>query len=80
MKITTVTVGKSVQVFQVGMPEQWLKLSITAELENTPTEAAVQALFEKIDEQIKKHTPDTLSPGKPSGDLFFNVTTQKEER
>ena len=32
MQIRQITVGKSLQVCQIGMPEYWEKLSITADL------------------------------------------------
>lgn len=53
MKITSIVVGKSVQVFEVGMPEYWKKLTISADLEeNDVPENEIAALRKIVDEQL----------------------------
>lgn len=81
MKITNVTVGKSIQVFQVGQPEYWNKISMTANVEeqDDPQEV-VDALFKDVNKAHQKYSQSEISNGKNSGDIFFNVSTQKEER
>jgi hypothetical protein len=59
MKITEIICGKSIQVVQMGMPEQWIKLSAKCELgENENPQTATETLFAFIDEQLKRHIPE----------------------
>ncbi len=81
---TTITVGQSVQVFNIGQPEQWNKFGIEREFE---TENGVDEL-RVIDELVSllKTAHDKYSQSMPQlhpatkGDIYFNVTKQKEER
>lgn len=59
MNITSITAGKSIQIFDPRMPEQWIKLNISAELgENENPVEATEKLFSFIDEQLKKRLPE----------------------
>jgi len=79
---TTITVGQSVQVIQVGQPEKWNKITIQKEFDgDVPEQYEIGILFEKVEMAHEVHSQSFVEPpGKPKGDLFFNVTTQKEER
>lgn len=73
MKITSITCGKSIQVVEIGMPEQWKKLSVTADLdENDTPENAIADLKKMVDEQLQQ--PYFVAPkkrDKPKTDMVM---------
>lgn len=76
---TTVTVGQSMQVLNIGQSEHWNKFGIERQYDSEVDELAI------IDELVKlmelahqKHSQSMVSA--PSNDLYFNVTKNKEER
>ena len=75
---TTVTVGQSMQVLNIGQSEHWNKFGIERQYDSEVDELAI------IDELVKlmelahqKHSQSMVSA--PSNDLYFNVTKNKEE-
>lgn len=59
MKIINIQIGKSVQILQIGQPEQWLKLSATAELgDNENQIEAINKLHLFVEESIKSKLPE----------------------
>lgn len=63
MQIRQITVGKSLQVCQIGMPEYWEKLSITDDLgESENVQQAIDKLHELVDLSLKKNIPDNSVP------------------
>jgi hypothetical protein len=83
MSKTTITVGQSVQVFNMGQPERWNKFSIVREFDNEVNELeAIDEIVKLIEAAHEKHSQSVIFPQvPPSRDItFFNVTTQKEER
>jgi len=79
---TTITVGQSVQVIQVGQPERWNKFSIVREYDNEVNELeAIDEIVKLIEAAHEKHSQSAVAPQfTPKGDLFFNVSKQREER
>lgn len=83
MIIREISIGKSVLVYaQPGVPEHWVKMSVTGELgENENPSEAVGKLLLFVDEQLGKVLPKiNVPPLNPSGDIYFNVSKNKEER
>lgn len=80
-KKTTITVGRSVQVFQIGMPEQWLKFGIEKDFpEDVNIQQAVSDLMFEVNTAVDKFSPQQPMTHPPTGDLYFNVTKNREER
>jgi len=83
MKITEVTVGISKQVFQIGVPEYWNKVTVTATMDSEVevVETVIDELHKVCNKAHEKYSA-FVEPGRitPKGDIYFNVTTQKEER
>jgi len=80
---TTIQIGRSVQVIQMGQPECWNKISIEREFpEGVNIQQAIDDLFLEVEAAHEKHSKSFVEPVtlRGKGDLFFNVTTQKEER
>lgn len=77
-----ITFGRSVQIIQMGQPESWNKAMAEDEVKENETEAeAWERLVKAIYGVHDKYSQPFVEPsGKPSGDLYFNVTKQKEER
>jgi hypothetical protein len=74
MKITNVTVGKSVQVCQYGQPEYWHKITVTAELDDIETEEeAIDELFKVVTEAHDKYSKSFIEP-----DTSFGGAVKKE--
>lgn len=77
-----ITFGRSVQIIQMGQPESWNKAMAEDEVKENETEAeAWERLVKAIYGVHEKYSQSFVEPsGKPSGDLYFNVTKNKEER
>lgn len=77
-----ITFGRSVQIIQMGQPESWNKAMAEDEVKENETEAeAWDRLVKAIYGVHDKYSQSFVEPsGKPSGDLYFNVTKNKEER
>lgn len=77
-----ITFGRSVQIIQMGQPESWNKAMVEDEVKENETEAeAWERLVKAIYGVHEKYSQSFVEPsGKPSGDLYFNVTKNKEER
>lgn len=77
-----ITFGRSVQIIQMGQPESWNKAMAEDEVKENETEAeAWDRLVKAIYGVHEKYSQSFVEPsGKPSGDLYFNVTKNKEER
>ncbi len=77
-----ITFGRSVQIIQTGQPESWNKAMVEDEVKENETEVeAWERLVKAIYGVHDKYSQPFVEPsGKPSGDLYFNVTKQKEER
>lgn len=77
---TTITVGQSVQVFETGQPEHWNKITISKEFDlEINDQEEIDKLFSEIGEAHKKHS-QSITSVKPTGDIFFNGSKNKEER
>jgi hypothetical protein len=81
MKFENVRVRESVKVIDVGV-EKWKTFETNVILEEGDTfEDARDAGVQKIQAAHDKYSQSFVEPsGKPSGDLYFNVTKNKEER
>jgi hypothetical protein len=78
---TTITVGQSVQVFNIGQPEYWNKITISKEFEDISNEQVqIDLLMEEVKLAHEKHSKSVEVVHTPTGDLYFNVTKNKEER
>lgn len=66
-KKTTITVGRSVQVFQIGQPEYWNKFTISREFsEDVNIQKAIDDLVLEIDQAHNKHSVnDEVNVGAP---------------
>lgn len=54
---TTITVGQSVQVVNIGQPEYWNKITISKEFDgDTHEQYEIDTLFEKVEEAHEKHS------------------------
>lgn len=54
---TTITVGQSVQVFTIGQPEYWNKVTISKEFDgDVPEQYEIDTLFEKVEAAHEKHS------------------------
>lgn len=73
MKITSVTVGESVQIFTgIGMPEKWNKISAIGELEEGDTiEDCIDQLFKKINVAHDKYSQSAIPQQRQIGDIHF---------
>jgi len=82
MSKTTITVGQSVQVFNMGQPEHWNKFGIERTYDSEVDELAViDELVSLMQKAHEKYSQSAVAPQvNPKGDLFFNVTKQREER
>jgi len=68
-KKTTITVGRSVQVFQIGQPEYWNKISISKDFpEDVNVQLAIDDLMAEVEIAHKKHSTP------PTADTYFNVS------
>lgn len=77
---TTISVGQSVQVFNIGQPEQWNKFAVTRDYDAEVDELKViDELVELIKKAHEKHSA-SIQDIQPRGDLYFNVSRQREER
>ena len=78
-KKTTITVGRSVQVFKNS--EQWVKISVSKEFpEDVNVQLAIDDLFLEVEKAHGKHSVTEVAPAKSNGDIYFNVSKNKEER
>jgi len=68
-KKTTITVGRSVQVFQIGQPEYWNKISVSKDFpEDVNVQLAIDDLFLEVEEAHAKHSGSDkvdFNTGKP---------------
>jgi hypothetical protein len=66
-----ITIGQSCQVVQIGQPEKWNKISVTAGFEETETIHDVgKFLMKRVEDLHKEIAPDAVA-------MFFNEPTQK---
>lgn len=78
---TTISVGQSVQVFNIGQPEHWNKFGITKEFSSDVDDLKIiDELVELIKKAHEKHSTSLQQNNPPKGDLYFNVTKQREEK
>ena len=77
---TTITIGRSVQVIQMGQPEEWWKFGIDKDFpEDVNIQTAIADLVAEINTAVVTHCPKNATIA-PKGDLYFNVSKGKEER
>lgn len=75
MKFIDISVGKSINP---NTGEEWWRADTKVLLEENEVPEDV---FKEVRSRVDNWLPNPMpSQGKPSGDIFFNVTTQKEER
>jgi len=81
MKFENVRIRESVKVIDVGV-EKWKTFETNVIIEEGDIfEDALDAGVQKIQAAHEKYSQFFVEPsGKPSGDLYFNVTKNKEER
>lgn len=78
---TTISVGQSVQVFNIGQPEYWNKFGITKEFSSDVDDLKIiDELVELIKKAHEKHSASLQQNNISTGDLYFNVTKQREEK
>lgn len=71
---TTITVGQSVQVFEVGKPERWNKITISKEFEDISNEQVqIDLLMEEVKIAHDKYSQSFVEP-----QIDFVGATKKE--
>lgn len=77
MKITSINYAKTVESNVLGLGV-WLKIGVTGDVtENENIDLAIEQAKEVVDTAHKK---ELASRPVPNGDIYFNVSTQKEDR
>jgi len=76
---TTITVGQSVQVVNIGQPEYWNKISVSREYEGDIDEQhEIDNVLKVVEKAHERHSQSMINY--PSRDIVFkNVTTGKTE-
>lgn len=60
---TTITVGQSVQVFNIGMPEHWNKITIEKEFEDISNEQVqIDLLMKEVEAAHQRHSQSVMQP------------------
>lgn len=76
---TTITVGQSVQVINIGQPEYWNKISVSREYDGDIDEQhEIDNVLKVVEAAHQRHSQSMTNY--PSRDIVFkNVTTGKTE-
>ena len=82
MKITSITIGKSVQVFNgVGLPEHWNKVSVSAEIDGNveDEQKVIDDLFAIVNSAHNKHSASSVEDESYPPQRRFTITDLKRE-
>jgi len=80
MAKTTITVGQSVQVFNIGQPEYWNKITISKEFEDISNEQVqIDLLMDEVKLAHEKHSQSMVESQVSPQPKFLNINTGKME-